>query len=162
MANALSTSDQELVDRYRGGVALVESALEGISDEQLDRRQGDEWSARMVAHHLADSETNSYLRLRRLLVEPAPTVIQGYDEALWASNERLGYESLDIAPSLAVFRAVRAASSIVLDRISPEDLEREGVHSESGAYSLRTWLRIYAEHAEEHAQQIRRARGATS
>ena len=38
----------------------------------------------MVIHHVADSETNSYVRLRRLMAEPAGTAIQGYDEAQWA------------------------------------------------------------------------------
>lgn len=162
MGTELSPEDRELVVRYERGVALVETALAGVTPDELDRCDGDQWSARMVAHHLADSETNSYLRLRRLLVEPAPTVIQGYDEAAWAQSAVLGYETLPIEPSLAVFRAVRAASIILLSRISAEDLEREGEHTESGPYSLRTWLLLYAEHAEQHAQQIQRARGVTS
>ena len=162
MSNELSGDDHELVARYGRGVALVEDALAHVTNEELDRCDGDQWSARMVVHHLADSETNSYLRLRRLLVEPAPTVIQGYDEAAWAASEVLGYQTLPIEPSLAVFRSVRAASADLLSRISAADLEREGEHTVSGPYSLRTWLRLYAEHAEQHAQQIQRARGARS
>ena len=46
----------------------------------------------MVVHHLADSETNSYLRLRKLLAEDGPT-LQGYDEAHWA--EVLHYDRPD-------------------------------------------------------------------
>lgn len=137
---------------------MVENALHLVSDDELDRRDLDGWSARMVVHHLADSETNSYLRLRRLLAEPAPTVIQGYDEARWANCETLGYEVLPVEASLEVFRAVRAASALLLDRVHPDDLERAGVHSESGEYTLRDWLRIYAEHAEDHAAQITQAR----
>mgnify|MGYP003351716449 CR=1 FL=1 len=38
-------------------------------------------SARQTIHHLADSETMAYTRLRRLAAEPEP-VIQGYDLAL--------------------------------------------------------------------------------
>ncbi len=161
MTNTLSDADQDLVKRYNRGVTLVESALVAVTPEELDRRDEDQWSARMVVHHLADSETNSYLRLRRLLVEPAPTLIQGYDEAAWAANSVLGYETLDIESSLAVFRSVRAASSLLLSRIDASDLDREGTHTESGPYTLRFWLKIYAEHAEQHAQQIERARGAT-
>ncbi len=155
--SALNSTDAELVARYNAGVALVESALAGATDEDLDRRS-DGWSARMVVHHLADSETNSYLRLRRLLAEPTPTQLQGYDEARWAATPTLGYETLPIASSLSVFRAVRAASGQLLTRINAEDLEIAGEHTESGRYTLRDWLRIYAEHAEEHAAQITRAR----
>ena len=42
----------------------------------------------------------------------------------------------------------------------PADWLREGTHSESGRYSVETWLRIYAEHAHRHARQIREARAA--
>ena len=144
--------------RYLAGVTVVESALEGISADELDRRRADGWSARMVVHHLADSETNSYLRIRRLLAEAAPTLIQGYDEATWARCAPLGYESEPIAESLAVFRAVRTSSNSLLSRITAADLDRVGTHSEAGPYSLRDWLTIYAAHAEEHADQIVRAR----
>lgn len=162
MLNAFEPSDLALIERYRQGVVRVDAALAGVTDEELDRRDGTGWSARMVAHHLADSETNSYLRLRRLLVEPAPTPIQGYDEERWAQNPVLGYETLPIESSREVFRAVRAASQLVLSRISPDDLEREGAHSETGPYSVRDWLRIYAEHAEDHAAQIERARASVA
>ena len=146
-----------LVARYRAGVALVDGALAGATDADLDRRGpgADDWCARQVVHHLADSETNSYIRLRRLLAEPAPTTIQGYDEAHWASV--LHYDR-PIEASLVVFRAVRAASGELLDTLVDADLERTGVHSDSGTYSLRDWLEIYADHAEAHAAQIRAAR----
>jgi hypothetical protein len=144
----------KLIDRYRLGVAAVDAALEGATEAELDRRVDRGWSARMVAHHLADSETNSYLRLRKLLAEDSPTII-GYDEAHYA--EVLHYDR-PVEASLAVFRAVRASTAELLDRLQPEDLERTGYHTESGPYSVRTWLEIYAGHAEDHAAQILRAR----
>ena len=159
----LSDSDQALIARYRGGVARIDAALAGATSAELDARVGGEWSARMVAHHMADSETNSYVRLRRLLADEPPATIAGYDEMAWSSTPQLGYGELAIDHSLAVFRAVRAASLDVLERISRDDLDRRGVHSESGDYSVRDWLSIYAAHAEDHAAQIEaaRARGVT-
>ena len=161
MSPALTAHDLQLVQRYGAGVSVVEAALIDITEDELDRRTSDGWSARMVVHHLADSETNSYLRLRRLLVEPAPTLIQGYDEALWAASDVLGYQSLPIERSMQVFRAVRSASAQILERIGADDLDRAGVHSESGPYTLRDWVEIYAAHAEDHAAQIGEARGVT-
>jgi len=148
---------KQLIEDYNRGTAEVEAALAAIPVESLDARIDGEWSARMVVHHLADSETNSYVRLRRLLAEEPGTVIQGYDEARWARTPELGYEAAPIEPSLAVFRAVREASGAVLARLTPADLERHGVHTESGAYTLMDWLRIYAAHALDHAQQMRTA-----
>ena len=145
---------QELLARYRSGPAAVDEALEGIGIEELDHRPLGEWSPRMVVHHLADSETNSYLRLRKLLAEDGPT-LQGYDEAHWA--EVLHYDR-PVEASLAVFRGVRASSAELLDRATEAAWSRSGVHSESGEYSVDDWLRIYAAHGHEHADQIRRTR----
>lgn len=143
-----------LLEKYRTGYAAVANALNGVSDTALDKElDSDEWSARMVVHHLADSETHAYVRLRRLIAEDDPEII-GYDEAEYA--KRLHYER-PIAESLALLGAVRAASLQLLERLTPEEWDRTGTHSESGPYSVDDWLRIYANHPHEHAEQIRNA-----
>jgi hypothetical protein len=143
-----------LIEQYRGGVAAVELALAGITDDELDRAPAGEWSPRMVVHHLADSETSSYLRLRKLLAETDP-VLQGYDEAEWA--QLLHYDR-PIERSLAVFAAVRDATGELLGQLNDGDWARAGTHTESGAYSVDRWLEIYADHGAAHADQIARAR----
>ena len=148
----------ELIARYRAGVEQVEAALAGADEAELDAVPPDGgWTARMVVHHLADSESNSYLRVRILLADDG-AFIQGYDEERFA--ERLHYERPTDA-SLAVFRAVRASTAELLDQLGDADWNRVGTHSESGTYSMDDWLDIYAAHAFDHADQIRRARGAT-
>jgi hypothetical protein len=145
----------ELIARYRAGYAEVEEALAGASDADLDAHPADGgWTARQVAHHLADSETTSYIRLRRLLAEDRPE-IQGYDEGEFA--RRLWYDR-PIAVSLEVFRAVRASSGEILERLTESDWSRGGTHTESGEYTVEDWLEIYSAHAFDHAEQIRRAR----
>lgn len=144
-----------LLDRYRLGFREVKDALAGASDEELDRRPAsDEWTAREVVHHLADSEATAYVRLRRLIAEDAP-LIQGYDEPEYA--RRLHYDR-PIAASLAVLGAVRTASLELLESLTPDEWSRAGTHSESGPYSVDDWLRIYASHGHDHADQIRNAR----
>ena len=142
------------LDRYASGYAAVTDALAGADDAELDRHGPAGWSARMVVHHLADSESMASIRLRRLVAEDDP-VIQGYDEPTWA--QRLHYDR-PIAASLAVVGAVRAASHQLLLAMTEDEWRRTGTHSESGAYSVEQWLAIYAEHCHEHADQIRRAR----
>jgi hypothetical protein len=150
------TDRHALMERYRAGADEVEAALAGASDDALDRHPTDGgWSARQVAHHLADSETMAYTRLRRLIADDEP-MIQGYDEPRWA--ERLHYDR-PIADALAVVRAVRAASLGLLEALTPSEWERRGTHSESGPYAVDDWLRIYASHCHDHAAQIREARG---
>ncbi len=147
----------ELIARYRTGADAVDAALAGAGDAELDAVPEDGgWTARMVVHHLADSESNAYLRVRKLLAEDEP-LVQGYDEAAYA--RRLHYDR-PVETSLAVFRAVRASTAELLDRLPDEDWRRAGTHSESGRYGMDDWLEIYAAHAFDHADQIRRARGA--
>jgi hypothetical protein len=149
------TDRAALLERFRSGYDAVEAAFDGATDAELDRDPGGgEWTARQVAHHLADSEATAYVRLRRLVAEDAP-VIQGYDEPEYA--RRLHYDR-PIAPSLAVLRAVREASLQLLEVLTPAEWDRSGSHAESGRYAVDDWLRIYASHSHDHADQIRRAR----
>jgi hypothetical protein len=145
-----------LLEQYKDGYRVAREALAQLSSAELDMRPApDAWTAREVAHHLADSETTSYLRLRRLLAEDHPT-IAGYDEEEYA--RRLHYDR-PIESSLQVLRAVRASSAELLEALSEAEWAREGIHSESGRYSVDDWLEIYATHAHDHAAQILRAHG---
>ncbi|MFN2545137.1 MAG: DinB family protein [Actinomycetota bacterium] len=149
---------EDLVQRYREGPGIVEQAVAGLSDEELDRRPADGgWSPREVVNHLADSEMTSAIRVRKLLAEDSPT-LQGYDEEEFA--RRLYYAVRPIGPSLATLRGVREATATILENLDEDGWRRAGTHEESGAYSVTTWLDIYAAHAHDHAEQIRRALGA--
>ena len=149
-----------LIEKYKQGYAQVEQSLEGFLPASLTSHPIEgKWSAAEIVHHLADSEMTSAIRLRKLLVEEHP-VIYGYDEA--AFSVRLAYNSRDIAPSLEAFQAARTTTSQLLDLMTDDDWKREGFHTESGVYSTEHWLRVYADHAHNHAAQIRRLREALS
>ncbi len=147
----------QLIRRYAEGYAAVEAALMGITPSELDRADADGWTARMVVHHLADSEMASALRLRKLVAETNP-VIWGYDEELYA--KALFYDRRPIEPSLLALRAARESTVAILGQLSDSDWPRAGWHSESGLYTTERWLEIYAAHGHDHADQIRRARGS--
>ena len=57
---------ERLITRYRDGHRVVMDALKGITEEELDRSASGEWTPRQTAHHLADSEMMSAIRIRRL------------------------------------------------------------------------------------------------
>ena len=132
--------------------------VETLEESDLDKTAGDGWTPRQVIHHLADSEAQSYARLRRLVAEPG-TGIQGYDEDKWAHSSTLGYQELPIELSLNVFKAVRASSLMILRRLTPEQLNHFGEHSEYGKYSIETWVQTYTKHPSDHAAQILKALG---
>lgn len=151
----MSIDIQEIATAYEAATKEFLDIATSVSIEKLDLSDGENWSSRQVIHHCADSEAQSYARLRRLVAEPNP-VIQGYDENLWAKDATLGYTELPIENSIAVFAAVRAASLDIIKRLKPEQLELAGTHSEAGEYSLKRWLENYTRHANNHADQIKR------
>ena len=144
-----------LIRTYKDGHRAVMEAMRGVSDEELDRSASGEWTPRQIAHHLADSEMMSAIRLRRLLTEPHAR-LQGYDEAEFA--RRLTSDR-PIQPSLEAMRWARESTAQLLDRLTADDWRRTGTHEESGPYSVETWLTIYAAHGHDHADQIKRSRG---
>ena len=145
---------KDAVNSYAQATAEFLNVANELTESQLDASHSGGWSARQVIHHVADSEAQSYARLRRLIAEPG-TQIQGYDEASWGENETLGYKDLPIAHSLDVFKAVRASSLEIIRRLTPAQLDNSGTHSESGEYTIKTWLETYINHPLEHAAQIR-------
>lgn len=146
---------EALIARYESGYNAIMDALEGISEAGLDDREApDEWSPREVVHHLADSEMASALRLRMLIAQDHPQIV-GYDQEEYA---RVLYYDRPIEASLAAFKAARESTAQILHRMTDAQWQRGGTHTESGRYTAEGWLRIYAEHAYEHADQIRRAR----
>ena len=146
---------QDLAAAYEAATQEFLAIAQSVPESKLDAHLGDEWSSRQVIHHCADSEAQSYARLRRLVAEPNP-IIQGYDEGLWANDATLGYTTLPVENSIAVFRAVRAASLDIIKRLTPDQLELKGTHTESGEYSLKRWLETYTRHGNDHAEQIKK------
>jgi hypothetical protein len=144
-----------LVAKYKDGYVQVMSALDGATDEELDRQPAPgKWTPREIVHHLADSEMTSAIRLRRLLAEDAPVIV-GYDQEEFA--RKLHYDR-PIDASLEALKGARATTTEILERMTEAEWAREGTHSESGHYTVLQWLEIYAVHAHDHAAQIRRAR----
>ena len=151
---------QTLIAQYAAGYDEVVRSLEDFPAESLPARPlPGKWSAREIVHHLADSEMNSALRLRRLLAEDNPLIV-GYDQDDYAV--RFDYNERDTAPALDALRGARATTMQLLARMTEEDWAREGRHNEHGRYTPEDWLRIYAAHAHGHAAQIRRLKEVLS
>lgn len=144
---------QQVAKDYEAATNKFLDAVAKFPVVDLDKPKKDGWNARQVIHHLADSESQSCARLRRLIAEPG-TTIQGYDENKWANSPTLGYKDLPIESSLALFKASREASLTIIKRLTPELLKNAGVHTESGEYTVKKWIETYTRHPQEHAEQL--------
>jgi hypothetical protein len=148
---------REAAAAYESSTQFFLNLARGVTPELLDVHHESGWSARQVIHHMADSEAQSYARLRRLVAEPDGSVIQGYDEGAWAECEKLGYKDARVENSMAVFAAVRAGSLDVIKRLEESDLAKFGEHSERGKFTVETWVTIYTKHPHDHGDQLARA-----
>src|SRR6266513_4367502 len=67
---------RQLIEKYREGPSVLEAAIRAVPERDLDKAV-EGWTPRQVAHHVADSEMTSAIRLRRLIAEDRPQ-ISGY------------------------------------------------------------------------------------
>jgi hypothetical protein len=146
---------RDFAEKYKEATEAFLSLVNSLSSADLDRADSEGWTPRQVIHHVADSEAQSYARLRRLIAEPG-TTIQGYDEGIWAQNQTLGYGEQPIESSIEVFKAVRQSSFELISRMDETLLENKGRHTESGEYSVRDWMNSYINHPVDHANQIKK------
>ena len=151
----LGKSEREAyLTRYGSGPALLRTAWSEVPPEARQWRPGTgKWSAHEIIVHSADSETYGATRIRLLLAEKEPLIV-GYDENEWARV--FDYHSHDVELAFRTIETVRANTATLLRRLPDEAWDRAGRHSHSGPYTDKDWLRIYAEHLEVHARQIRR------
>lgn len=135
--------------------AAVESAVAGLSDEQLDTeyRPGG-WTVRQTVHHIADSHLNSFCRFKLAMTEDVPT-IRPYEEARWAE---LADSRLAIDSSLAIIGGVHHRLQTLLAAMSDEDFARRLMHPESGEFTIDGLLALYAWHGAHHVAHITRLR----
>jgi hypothetical protein len=144
---------EKLAAEYEAATNVFLEAVKKVNLADLDKPKKDGWNARQVIHHLADSESQSHARLKRLIAQPG-TTIQGYDENIWAQNTTLGYTVLPVENSLALYKASRAATLEIIERLEVAQLSNAGIHTESGAYDLRKWFSSYINHPRDHAKQL--------
>jgi len=110
------------------------------------------WSVRFVLHHLADSETVLFDRIRRALSEPRQ-VLWVFDQDAWAKG--LDYSQVPLDVSQRVYESVRNAIIYYAGQYYESKGHLEFVHSVTGVRTLKDEFDKVAAHNEHHLDQIR-------
>ncbi len=143
---------EELLERYQRGPALVATAVENASNEELDFEPGpSRWSIRQLVCHLADTELVFSVRYRLILAQNEPA-LTGFDQDAWAN--RLAYSSRDLLGALENLRHLRAANYELLAGLPEEAFARVGQHAERGRVTLLDMVRLGADHVDKHRRHI--------
>jgi hypothetical protein len=127
------------------------------SDQQLDRSYASgKWPVRFILHHLADTETVLFDRIRRIISEPRQ-VLWAFDQDAWAVG--LDYSRMPLELSRRVYESVRAGVIYQARMHYNRSGHLEFVHSETGVRTLKDEFDKVASHNEHHLEQIERALG---
>jgi DinB superfamily len=135
-------------------VPWLTTRLRGVAEPVLRRPEAPgKWSVVEVIQHLADSDLVTGFRVRMVLSEERP-LLQGYDQDRWATEFR--YREVPLALALDQLRSLRAANLHLWKELSPQQLERVGLHAERGPESVGHLLRLMGGHDLVHRRQIDR------
>ena len=126
-----------------------------LDQRVLERTYGPgKWSVKYILHHLSDSETVLFDRIRRVLSEPRQ-VLWVYDQDAWAKG--LDYARVPLDISRRVYESVRAAVIYYAGMYYEQKGHLEFVHSVTGVRTLKDEFDKVASHNEHHLGQIRSA-----
>lgn len=150
--------DRDPIATLKATPRALRRSTKGLSPRALRTPEAPgKWSIAHVLQHLADSDLVWGWRVRMILSHDRPP-ITGYDQDAWANQLR--YSESRTEEALEQFEVLRRSNLRLIQRASPDDLQRVGVHEERGPESIAHLIRLYAGHDLLHLNQIARIRAA--
>jgi hypothetical protein len=143
---------QALIDQIDATPERMRTAVQGLSEEQLDtpyRPEG--WTVRQVVHHVPESHLNSYIRFKLAITEDEPT-IKPYFEDRWAKLDDANTAPVEL--SLNLLDALHERWVWFLRSLKDGDFQRSFRHPELGRVSLDKNIALYAWHGLHHVAHI--------
>ena len=148
--------DRKVIDDYAACGAQLRQAVAGLSPSDLSARPGPgTWSIHEVIVHLADSDSISVDRMKRILTEDNPTLLYA-DETAYV--DRLFTHDQSLEDALTLFDVNRRQFARVLRKLPNEAFAREGTHNRRGVVTLGEMVRDYVEHVDHHLKFVREKR----
>jgi len=130
----------------------LEQLLKDVPESAARRRPApDKWSIAEIVVHISDAELVIGYRIRAILGAPGTQII-GFDQDAWVTA--LHYDKRDPKSSFEQYRALREANLALLKSLTPDQWKHQGMHSERGAESIETIVRMTAGHDINHFQQV--------
>jgi len=150
--NVSDADRKQYISQIEEAPGKLRSAIQGLSDTQLDTpyREGG-WTVKQVAHHLADSHMNAFIRFKLALTENEPT-IKPYEQQHWA--ELPDGKMAPVETSLDLLTSLHRRWVVLLKSMKPEDFARTFRHPEMGVVKLERNLALYAWHGRHHVAHV--------
>ncbi len=165
MNNQINTQEAVL-NQYADGPALLDSALAGLSETDLDLTlSNDSWSIRQIVHHVVDGDD---------IWKTCIKIAIGNNEALFSLkwytvksqmewSESWAYSRRGLEASLALYRANRSHIVDLLEHI-PGACEKSVRFERPGREEIRIAVldvvELHVDHLTEHIESIKAIRQA--
>jgi hypothetical protein len=132
------------------------AALRGQAETVLARRPDPKnWAAKEVVCHLRDTEELFYSRFELITAMDEPKLPGFGPPDRWAEERQ--YLRNEAQDALRAFRKRREETLALLRKLTPEQLQRGGVHATRGRITIDDFLSLMAGHDDNHLDQLRRA-----
>lgn len=143
---------QQKIESYGHAFMKLKDALSQMPREMWQFKPSPEvWSIQEIIVHIADSEANSYVRLRKCVAEPGETVM-AYDGDQWA--RLLNYQEQESDIYLELFHWLRFINYRLIESLDEGAWSNTMQHPEFGTQTLDDWLTTYESHIPEHIQEM--------
>jgi hypothetical protein len=124
--------------------------LDAVHLDQPYRPSG--WKLKQVVHHVADSHTNAFIRLKLALTEDNPT-LKPYDQDAWVLLADT--EKVPTNVSITLLYALHTRMLAVLKNMKEAEWQKTLWHPEyKKTYTLWYMLGLYAWHGKHHTAHI--------
>ncbi|SFS64622.1 hypothetical protein [Marininema halotolerans] len=144
-------NQEELFSLYEKGVDLLEGAIIGMTEEELDMVTREGTTIRHTILQLVDFDMEMAQRIKWALAESGRSYpLPLYEAEEWA--ETLDYASRPIHVEVSLLRMLRDHILTLCERI-PDSLTKHLV-SEHGTVEVRTMMQVAAETSREQIQSI--------
>jgi uncharacterized damage-inducible protein DinB len=141
-----------IITRLAEHVDELRSFTQGLTEQQLKERPAKEqWSLHELVMHLIEMQDVFIQRLTKLLVEEKPT-IEPFEPDDARKRGLFLMESLE--GRLATFLDQRATLVKLLQTLSEQQWQLEGVHPEIRHYTVEKCMESLMRHEEHHLYQM--------
>jgi hypothetical protein len=124
-----------------------------LPESDLQKKYGpDKWSARYLLHHLADSESVLFYRIRRVISEPKQ-VIWFYDQEAWA--KQLDYSTVPLDLAKNIYTSSRDGIIYYASHHYEGSDQINFVHSTAGLITLKSEFDKVVWHNQQHLESLR-------
>lgn len=136
------------------------AAVEGLGEDQLKWKPSPQvWSVQEVVSHLVDHSFVISFRIRDILAGTSAQLL-AFNQDAWVSGQHSNRGR--ISDILDAFHAILDYNSLLVGRLSEEELEKTGVNFKGESVSINAIIQGFTRHVHGHLGQIERIKLAAA